>query len=312
VLAFQTFVQDVGYQRTTFGVFEGLATAGSGYRLFFDKVADVVGVPLGIAAAAGAVLSVAMLRHRPAIEQFTIGSAGAVFLVYFAVFGQSDRVEARFVLPVVPLLVIAAAPAWQRFHSRSLPLAGLSLLILVGYGATSSAWVGWRFASDPRMTVQAWVAARARPGLIVESGPYAPTLNKYLDPDVIELRMPWISTRGRMFGELFATDPATLATVKEREKESGIEWYDARALAMRQPDLIVLDSLYFERFLHEDSADYYPEIRTYFTDLFAGRLGYEVALDLSSTGSPGWLYPKGIGFVDNRVVILRRTGASSR
>jgi hypothetical protein len=44
----------------------------------------------------------------------------------------------------------------------------------------------------------------------------------------------------------------------------------------------------------------------YFDDLLAGRLGYEIAYDVSTPTAAAWTYPRRIDFLQNRLVVLGR------
>jgi hypothetical protein len=87
-------------------------------------------------------------------------AALSVFLLYYLKFAAGPRMEVRFVLPIVPLLWIAAAGSWSAFGRRYGHVAlGLAAVLLV-YNLGASYWVGKRFAEDPRMAAQstsAWL-----------------------------------------------------------------------------------------------------------------------------------------------------------
>ena len=152
------------------------------------------------------------------------------------------------------------------------------------------------------------MAAHVSPGSVVESSPYTPKWNKYPGINVKDVRMPFVSGRNRMFTEVFSDDPSILKAVDLIETDKNVHWYDAASLASRKPDFIVLDELYYDRFVNEPGSRLYPEIHDYLAQMLGGRAGYEVVYDNSFHRSPSWLYPSRIGFVDNRIIILKRTG----
>jgi hypothetical protein len=217
--------------------------------------------------------------------------------------------EVRFVLPVVPLLWIAAAGSWSEFAQRyahvALALAG----VLLVYNLSASYWVGKRFADDPRMAAQSWAAAHIPSGSSMESSPYAPHWNLYPGIHIADTRMPPVSGRNRLFARTLSGSWAA-QIAHSRESDEGLAWYQSAALAQRQPEFVALDSLYTDRYLYDDEGELYPEMRGYLAELYAGKLGYRIVLDRASTGSPRWLYPREMDFVDNRLVILQRDAAA--
>jgi hypothetical protein len=287
-------------------VYAGQGTDEHGYFLFFARVVECIGLPMTMLAAVGIALMTARLRQMNQSERATCAAALGVFLLYYAKFGGFPRLEVRFVAPVVPFLLIAAAPGWSSGWQRYRVAAASVLGLLVVYNVMASIGVSYRFANDPRMAAQVWVAANVPTGATVESTSYTPYWNKLPGVKVEDVKMPHISFRRRVLAHVLEADPKVAAMILARESDEGVEWFNPEALALRQPDFIVLDSVFFRRFLEGIGAEYYPEIQRYLVDLMAGRLGYAVVLDKQSARVPAWLYPEDIVFVTNRVVILKR------
>jgi hypothetical protein len=215
-------------------------------------------------------------------------------------------VEVRFVLPIVPFLIIASAPAWGALAQRSRTAAMALLIPCICYGLLASGWVGYRFATDPRMAAQSWVAQNVPADAVIESSDYTPVWNYFPGVHVKEVRMPSVSARYRHFAKLFVNEPRMLELLAKSESDEGVDWYTEKSLLERQPDFISVDSAYYRRFFGDAAADY-PEVRDYLQRLMDGNLGYEVAFDRGSSRVPTWLYPQDIAFVDNRILILRRS-----
>ena len=228
-----------------------------------------------------------------------------VFIFYFLKFGATPRVDTRFVLPVVPLILIAAAPFFVDLGKRyRLAKAGL-LSVVLAYSVIASLWVGYRFGHDPRMGAQAWVAANLTEGNVIESGGYTPNWNMYPGINVRDVRMPPTGSK-RLLAEAFAGDSTMLKTIEKRESDKGVSWYDAAALAARHPDFIAVDDLSYEPFRVEPLSRLYPEMREWIDELLGGQLGYEVVYEGTSPRSPNWLFPRDIVFLDNHIIILKR------
>jgi hypothetical protein len=308
VLDFPKFSRDFVYNYVTTPVYGG-ETTGSSYATFLLEIPEIVGWPVAVATLAGLAFSAARWRRLSLIERATVAAALSVFLLYYLKFAAAPRMEVRFVLPIVPLLWIAAAGSWSAFAERYAHVAmGLAAVLLV-YNLSASYWVGKRFAEDPRMAAQSWAAAHLPSGSSIESSPYAPHWNSYPGIQVVDVRMVAVSGRKRLFARALSGSWAAGVT-QSRESDEGLVWYQSAALAQRNPQFVALDSLYTDRYLYSDEGEVYPEMRAYFTELYAGKLGYHTVLDRASRGSPRWLYPREMDFVDNRIVVLQRDGAA--
>jgi Dolichyl-phosphate-mannose-protein mannosyltransferase len=305
VIEFRRFTSDFIYNYSTTPVYDG-TTTGTGYLSFLLRIVEILGWPATLIITTALIATISRLKRLSSMERATVAATLGVFVLYFLKFGSPPRVEVRFVLPVVPLLLIAGAPFFSDgkvFSRIGTTVLGLALT----YNCIASLWVGYRFATDPRMGAQAWIAAHVSPGSLIESSPYSPMWNKYPGIYVKDVRMPFVSTRNRMFAEVFSNDSTMQKMIDQREPDKDTGWYDLASLASRKPDFIVLDDAYYDRFVYEPGSRLYPEIRDYVAQLLEGRSGYEVVYDNSFHRSPSWLYPSRIGFVDNRIVILKRT-----
>ncbi|MGZ9031443.1 MAG: ArnT family glycosyltransferase [Burkholderiaceae bacterium] len=305
VIDFQRFADDFVYNWVTTPIYEGEIGRQS-YLQFFARAVEVVGYPMAALLAFGTLVTAAQLKRAAAAERATTVAALGVFLLYLYQFGDFPRLEVRFVIAALPFLFIAAAPALARIVERYRTVAGTVFTAIIGYNIVASTLVGHRFAHDPRMAAQAWVAANIPDGARVESTSYAPRWNKYPGVTIEDLRAPSISGRKQLFSNLLASKPNLLAKLNEFESEGNFGWYTPEALASRAPEYIALNSLFYDRFMSGSMADLHPEMRSYFVGLLNGALGYSVAFDQASSPAPDWLYPREILFVDNRIVILKR------
>lgn len=306
VLNWRGFAEDFYYNYVTTPVYEGQNPDENGYGLFALRIPEIVGWPLAVGVVLATAGTLAGARRLDRLQRATIGAAAGVFLLYFYKFGGMPRVEVRFVLPAVPFLFIAAAPGMMWFYRGHRVLARASLAAVALYGAIASVWVGYRFAHDPRMSAQAWVAGNVARGATIESTYYSPRWNRYPGIDVTDSRMPGIFGRRHRIAEQLPAGSRIRQMVEERESETGMEWFAEGALDRRRPDYVALNSLYYDRFLTPDGEQAYPAIASYVRRLLAGELGYRIAFDRSAGTSPAWLYPQEIVFVDNRMVLLER------
>jgi hypothetical protein len=117
-----------------------------------------------------------------------------------------------------------------------------------------------------------------------------------------------VTGRERLFRKLFPGNGFINGSrADQAAADAAVQWYTPPALRVRRPDFIVTNSNYFNRFLEPGlRRDLYPSMRQYFDDLLAGRLGYEIAYDVSTPTAAAWTYPRRIDFLQNRLVVLRR------
>ncbi len=310
VLDFKKFWADFMYNYITTPVYGG-EDGGTGYVTFLLCIPEIIGWPFTVLIAACILAVLARIPRASWEERAAVTAALGVFLLYFAKFGAAPRVEVRFVLAVVPLLIVASGPAWSLLFERARQVAVPVLSLLLLYSVVCSYYVGKRFAEDPRMHAQAWVAAHVPPGSHMESSKYTPSWNAYPGIEVDDVRMPTVSGRGRLFAREFGEKSWVGQTAEARDaNDAGDQWYRAEALAQRRPDFIALDNLYTDRYTVGGAGDLYPETHAFLTDLFAGKLGYHTVFDEAASGPPSpWVYPHEILILDNRITILARDGS---
>jgi 4-amino-4-deoxy-L-arabinose transferase-like glycosyltransferase len=306
VLDYPHFAGDFAYNYAVTPVYDGTDPSHHSFVPFLGFIPEIIGWPLTAFVAVATLLALVRLRRADLVERATVAAALAVFLLYFVQFGRAPRVEVRFVLPSVPFLLISAAPLWSLAVRRQQRLAIIAASLLVAYNAYASFWVGKRFADDPRMSALEWIKANAPLGSTIESSQYTPYWEQHRHIQVDDIRMPTFSGRARVLANVFKSNDVMMRSVAKAESDESMEWYSAESLARRHPQFVALDSKYFGRFLEGNAANEYPQTRSYITDLLAGRLGYHIVFDETAQGSPSWLYPDDIDFVDNRIVILRR------
>jgi hypothetical protein len=302
VIDFEQFGADVVYGFATLSYYH-TEVGEANYLLLPLRIVEIVGWPIALMAGIAACVSSASIRKSSSLEVATMGAALAVFLLYAII-------PVRFLAPAVPFLLIAGGLSVPQVAYSRLPFRHAATAVLAAaliYNVVASAWVGYTFASDPRLAAHAWVASHVPPGSEIESTAFAPHWNGTSDIDIKDVRMPFLTGRNRLFSRLYSDSAGVVATIDQKESDADVAWYNAGALRSRRPDYIVLDWLYYGRFLAEPVGPLYPEIRAYFRKLLDGQLGYKIVFDQSLPPAPHWLYPQDIGFVEIRTVILRRS-----
>ena len=279
------------------------------------RIPEIVGIPGAILIAGLAILSCFLIfRRRDLSDVATRGFAlsSAVFLVYLLKIGTFPRTDTRDVLPAVPFLILMIGPALQAFERRKWILA-LLLPILI-YNCLCSYLVGARFNDDPRLKAQLWVVKNVPPGSVIESSNTSPHWSKLpnfdgheinlggpdepIPParDTIDLRLPHMSGRIEFFRKVFPSWVQPLVVEREGHYDQGL--FTAAALEKRNPDYIAIYSL--------DYNVRSGAVRTYYSDLLAGKSPYAIAFDGETPHVPAWIYPCTIDMLRGRITILQR------
>ena len=305
ILDYPRFAADFAFNYAVTPVYGGGESNQYGFGAFLLAVPDIIGWPVTLVIAIGAVYAIGRLRQGNLAESATVAAALAVFALYFIQFGRAPRIEVRFVVPVVIYLLIASASFWSSAIPRYRRAAMALVAALIVYNAVACFWVGKRFAEDPRMQAQAWVAFNVPAHSTIESTPYVPHWNLYWGVDINDVRSPVVSGRAVALSHVFKSNESMMEEISRRESDAGVQWYKPESLKQRDPQFVALDSMYFNRFLEEYALDY-PRMQSFVTDLLANRLGYHKVYDRAARSSPIWLYPREITYLDNEMVILRR------
>jgi hypothetical protein len=308
VLDFRTFYGDFVYNSMVAPVYEG--QTGHSYLQFFVGLSESLGWPVFLSAVLGGGVALWNSLRRPAdsARTATTWMAAAVLLLYYAKFAPFPRLETRFVLPVAPYLLILAAPGLERAIVRFRVAAMTLVALLLFYNVACSAQVGDRFQSDARIAGAAWLRSGIPPRAPVEVDVYSGGLGPQYE--CCETSMPFVTGRERLFQALFpGNEFINGSPADQAAAEAPLQWFTPAALLARDPDFIVTNSNYFDRFLQPGQRrDLYPSMTKYFDDLLLGRLAYRIAHDVSTPAVPAWIYPRRIDFLQNRLVVLRRAG----
>jgi hypothetical protein len=307
VLDHRAFVADFRYNYVVAPVYEG--QSGHSFATFFARIAEVVGVPAFVVFVLATVLSMYLVtRHRRlSLPEAMFWTTFAVCALYYAKFAPFPRLETRFVLPIVPFWLLLSAPGWAWALRRS-NAAGIVAAVLVAYNVLCGAYVGVRFRADPRIAAAAWLRTNAPADSTIESDIYSPDGHE-AGSRLRTVTVPFVTGRERLFQRIFpGNDFVNGSQATRQAAEERVRWFSAAELARRAPDFVVVDSLYYDRFVQPGlRSELYPEMRAYFTDLLAERAGYRIVLDRRSPSVPALVYPRAIDFLDNRVTILARS-----
>jgi 4-amino-4-deoxy-L-arabinose transferase-like glycosyltransferase len=306
LLTFSKFIEQFWYTYQATPIWDGSSPDQCSYGDFIFRLTEVIGLPSTLILAAGFLFSLYLLFRSP---QKDMERQGFILLLsicvpYYYMFGGFPHIETRFVMPMVPFWMILSGPFWESIRIKK-SIRFVLLIILVGYNALCSFYVGKRFAEDPRIIAMHWVKTRIPANSSIESTAYVPNW-KAAGARVHDQRLPLVTGRRAIFEEAFRENPWMLARVRRIEEEKPADAYSENQLKVRKPDFIAINSLYYNRFFSGKSSRQYPFVREYFQNLLNGQYGYKVVFDRTTPIPSAWFYPRSILFVDNRMVILQR------
>jgi hypothetical protein len=305
LLDFPAFSSGFLYNYMVAPVYEG--QTGHSFMRFYGRMIEIIGVPFFVVSAIAFMVGLAalFLGKDGWKKRATFLLCLSVLIPYYIEFGLFPRLETRFVLPIMPLWFLVSGLLWERLQPYKFTF-GLLLLSVVGYNLICSLYVGWRFLDDPRIQAEAWVKENMPVGSTVEKDIYSPTWMNIPEVQAEVTIMPFVTGRERLFELRFPNNEFINGTDEDRRiAEENIAWYSDSELIARQPDYVVVNSLYYQRFTEPGiRRDLYPSMYKYFSCLLSEKLPYRIVFDQDSQSVPAWVYPKEIDFTHNRVTIL--------
>ncbi len=319
VIESKRFLADFMYNYEVTPVYGG--QHGYGYGLFLRQFSEILGWPGTIVLWVLVLASLAVIanprwRRQERVAGFLL--TASFFVLYYLKIGAFARLPSRFVLPVVPFVILMAGPFLAQMEARRRWIYAL-LAPVICYNALCSAMVGQRFASDPRLTAQTWLLEHNTRGKMIESSPRSPRWSKLETLDLVELkvgdpnlanvrpgrgvdlRMPSVTGRAELFGRILKgnrwVEAARLAEGEPNEKV-----FTQASLLQRHPDFVTV---------------YAPDLKMpsavaqkYYAQLLAERFPYSVSFDQDLPPVSHFFYPRKIDFLDGRIAILQRRHAT--
>ena len=310
LLDYPTFITHFMYNYAVAPVYTGITT-GHGYWIFFLQFIELIGLPSFFVFSVAflfSLYSICFIKGN-SVERKGLIVILSVFLLYYYKFGSFPRLPARFVMPIVPLYLIMSGPFWNKIKSYHIVVSGI-LFIIFSYNLYASFLVGKRFMGDPRTEAQKWVQRNIPNGSSIENSLFAPNWNYIEGIDLELVGMPYINGRNKLFADILAANPLVkqISETNIRNEAKAEQWYSSEQLLKRQPDYIAIDSLYYSRFIDDESliANYYPTMGRFFIDLLNEKYPYKIVFDKETKVTPIWIYPREIDFLANRMTILKK------
>lgn len=271
----RAFLAGLAFNDQTRYEYKGLTGASSSFGAYLGFAEDGLTLPVLAMTVAGVI--VAAMRAVQGDRLAPILAAGAV--APYLLVASSGHQALRFLAPAFPAAAVLAALAVQSMPAVAIRRAVAG--VLVARAAVASVLVVRLFFVDSRIQASRWLEANTAPGetvdLIANNPGYAPAI-----PPGRTLRVVPTLSRDMPPADRFAAAAAAYPGEASR--------------------VLVLTASFYERFLEHPEQQ--PVRTRFFSDLLAGRGGFEVVARFRQTG---WRRPAA-EFVDPEIVILRKRG----
>ena len=298
VLDTQRFVQDFLYNYLTTPVYDG-TTEGTGYFKFLACFPELVGWPctllLFLLAPAAIVLALAKKLEKK--EFILIWSAFAVFILYYAMIGKFPRMGTRFVLPIIPFVVLMVVPVFSKLNWKS-AAPRIIFGIVIAYNIYSSVGSGYRFVLDPRMSAVHWVEKNAPAGSIFENS-YAPNWRKIPGAKYKVIDMPAASDQAILFNKIFGDNSVISDGVNKFVARFDESTFTREGLERRSPDYIAFSPQVFDFSGNAQAQRYYAALKN-------EEFGYKQVFMAAAPKPWPMIYPKNIDFLVDWMAILQK------
>jgi hypothetical protein len=273
VLDARRFVEDMRFNWLT-GAPEGtLAGQRRSWGAYVVTLGNALGWPLFVLAIGGVAVTVSRVRQLDARGSAALLVHGTWILCFWLFYGISPHHALRFIMPIVPSLVLLGAagivyvartsPARQ----RTIAVATASVLL---YSLAYTAAADRRFLRDPRYAAGVWlkqhIGADSTVGFFTNES-YLP----YFDRPIFRIEFLDVISQSGIIGPAF----------DER----------IRQVLTEGPDVIVDANFYYDRFL--DAPARFPQRAAFYRHMLAGSgAGGFRPLARFTIESPWWLDPR--------------------
>lgn len=273
VLSARRFVEDLWFNWTTGAPSGTLSGQRRSWGAYILTLGNALGWPLFAAALVGAMVTVS--RAREAAERARAAALvhGIWILSFWGFYGISPHHALRFILPIVPSLLLLGAAglvALSRKSPRHRRAVLIVLTLVLMYSAAYTAEADRKLVRDPRYAAGAWLKQHVRAGSTVgffTNESYLP----YFDRPAFSVR----------YLEVMAQYPSAGDEFRARIDR----------ILNDGPDIIVDANFYFDRFLY--APERFPERAEFYRRLLAGAgAGTFRPVARFSVHGPPWLDPK--------------------
>ncbi len=302
--------------------------------LITHRLVQALGLPLCLLSLAGLAYSLWLAKTRE--HRATVGLVWAMVLPYYLVMGMQYAPAMRYIVPIIPILLVLAGKLAADWLAATAPLIRRStvavMTVVLGYSALYTIAADLSFVRDSRYLARDWVLHHVPEGASIEMTAYGPELprGRYQvaqrpineSPTVEEAnaakQKPLYHAMQRW---LYALDRHTAGPRADGSREGYTTWYEreirkhgeavktfdlgVRGLEGRRPDYLVTSSLYTRPLLKK--ADASDSERQFMEALVAGRTSYQMVAQFQYRLLPG-VEPE-LEFVNGTMTVFARTGA---
>ncbi len=298
LLDYRTFLDTLSRQsviaKEGYKVFTGVSAWAGNFELLGVCFGPVL-FPLVLAAWVG--LLIRWMIRPSAVE------ALAVFppLIYYLYIGTWRITAIRYVLPMVPFLILSAAILIDRLVLSG-PKLKRPVLAVVAAVLVFSAFGSFRnllsFTADSRVRAEKWMAERMPAGSRIEAYSYKMYLPRIPSGLVFERINPdFVGDSPGLAGS--GADGSEASDSGQGDNRSA---FTREGLLGRNPEYIILSSFYDDRYRVSASnrtAELHPELSRYYRELTDGSAGYAVAAVFTGRGMQEF-------YVNPTITILKR------
>jgi hypothetical protein len=205
--------------------------------------------------------------------------AAAFPIIYYLVAGRTILPFARYGVPLVPALAVAAGvfsadllarPRWRRFGLIA------TTIVVAATGLYAAAYMNVFIKPDSRLSAAEYISRRLPEGsrILIEPSHNIPPMGKYLtEPDFNLDYVLWGKESERHdYYRLIALDTYRYL-FDPRPSPDEKQAYIQQRIAMA--DYIVMDDTFLQFYQHLPAREH-GVVKRYYEDLFAGRLGFRL------------------------------------
>ncbi len=322
ILDYPTFINDFQY---TYYISQNWSVkSGTSFMRFFTSIWELIGVFSFLLVVIGFGFAIVeLLRRYIKGRDLFISYSDKLLIVlittsaiYFLILGKNSYISDRWVMPIVPiLLLISCSLITKIFESKKILI--FIILIIFPYNFYCSYLVGYRFLSDPRMDFQIWARNNIPNGTKVLRTKHSPNLNLLNGINVVEVKMPYLYgsyARAHKYSELDKGNDYLAKRVSKANKsiERIRKWYNIGKIYRINPDFILLNSIDLSKYLYSDFGKQNPQVADFIQSLISEKYNYNIVFDQKWATVSKWIYPKKVGWVINRFIVLKSVPDSKR
>lgn len=300
---------------------------------FISRLRDALGTPLFFVSVLGILYSLKLLFSIN--DRSRVLLLWSMFLPYYFLFGSIHKISLRYVVPIVPFILILAGKMISDIFNiriRFIRLAFSALLIIVvGYSLIFTIASDLEFIHDSRLITREWIRNIIPYGSSIEITSYGPNIPS----DKFSVRHRPHKNKVDKTVSLIKSNPTYLLSQKillrfqsfaerfnlcDGGRPYYVAWYEkamnryklrtedfdvsVEGLNKRKPDYLIVSSQYFKRFSDDkESAE-----GKFYDSLFSGNSDYTKVAEFKYRFHP-WIDPNP-EFVNPLIIIFERNNTS--